>query len=128
MKLVVLGVRPRHRRHIKGARPRAFERAFTILCLWSLVDAIVSSAGGWLSLAKLYCRVPFNAAKWRMQSGRMRGLTNHNNVLTLGVSPEGCISACPFFGSELGPGVRLRNIHDGARVGNPFPNSRVAGG
>ena len=46
------------------------------------VAAIVSLVGGWFSLAKL-CRtwVPFKGAKWRMQSGRMRRLTNYHNVL-----------------------------------------------
>jgi hypothetical protein len=62
------------------------------LCLWCLVAAIVSLVGGWFSLAKL-CRtwVPFKGAKWRMQSGRMRRLTNYHNVLTLSIRPRGFV-------------------------------------
>jgi hypothetical protein len=86
--------------HWIDQHPTVFAVIFPIyfFCLWCLVAAIVSHVGGWFSLAKLYrTRVPFNGAKWRMQSGRMRGLTNYNNVLTLGVSPEGLYLATMFF-------------------------------
>jgi len=68
------------------------------LCLWFLVAATISIVGGWFSLAKLYrMQVPINGAKWRMQSGRMRWLMNYNNVLTLGVSPQGLYLATMFL-------------------------------
>jgi hypothetical protein len=41
--------------------------------------------------------VPFNGAKWRMQSGQMRWLANYNNVLTIGASPEGLYLASMFL-------------------------------
>jgi hypothetical protein len=67
------------------------------LCLWFLVAATISVIGGWFSLAKAYrTREPFDGAKWRMQSGQMRWLANYNNVLTIGVSPEGLYLA-PMF-------------------------------
>jgi len=72
--------------------PAAFAAIFPIyfLCLWFLVGATISVVGGWFSLAKLYrTRVPFNGAKWRMQSGQMRWRVNYNNALTIGASPEG---------------------------------------
>jgi hypothetical protein len=62
--------------HWINQHPSVFVAIFPIyfLCLWCLVGAIVSFVGGWFSLAKLYrTRVPFSGAKWRMQSGRMRG-------------------------------------------------------
>jgi hypothetical protein len=68
------------------------------LGLWFLVASIVSCVGGWFSLSRLYrTRVPFDGTKWRMQSGRMRGLTNYNNVLTLGVGPQGLYLATMFL-------------------------------
>jgi hypothetical protein len=86
--------------HWINQHPSVFVAIFPIyfLCLWCLVGAIVSFVGGWFSLAKLYrTRVPFSGAKWRMQSGRMRGLANYNNVLTLGVSSEGLYLATMLF-------------------------------
>jgi hypothetical protein len=86
--------------HWIDQHPAAFAAIFPIyfLCLWSLVAMIVSFVGGWFSLAKLYrTRVPFHGAKWTMQSGQMRFLTNYNNVLTLGVSPEGLFLASMFL-------------------------------
>ena len=80
--------------------PSVFVAIFPIyfLCLWFLVAATISFVGGWFSLAKLYrTRVPFNGAKWRMQSGQMRWLANYNNVLTLGASPEGLYLASMFL-------------------------------
>jgi hypothetical protein len=119
--------------------PSVFAVIFPIyfLFLWLLVGATISVIGGWFSLAKVYrTRVPFNGAKWRMQSGQMRWLTNYNRVLTLGTSQEGLFSqhvpfsvhapsaACSMErdqgAKEEGLGVRVRDIHDGARVGNPF--------
>jgi hypothetical protein len=72
-------------------------------------------------------------------------LANYNNVLTLGVSPQGLYLASMFFfrfmhppaacsmerdqgAKEEGLGVRVRDFHDGARVGNPFADSWEAGG
>jgi hypothetical protein len=86
--------------HWIDQHPSAFAAILPIyfLCLWFLVGAIISFIGGWFSLAKVYrTRVPFDGAKWRMQSGQMRRLTNYNNVLTLGVSPEGLYLASMFL-------------------------------
>ena len=69
-----------------------------LLCLWMLVSAIVSLIGGWFSLARVYrTRVPFNGAKWRMQSGQMRYIVGYNNALTIGASPQGLYLASVFL-------------------------------
>jgi hypothetical protein len=86
--------------HWIDQNPSAVVAIFPIyfLCLWSLVAAIISFVGGWFSLAKVYrTRVPFNGVKWRMQSARMRWLANYNNVLTMGVSPQGLYLASMFL-------------------------------
>jgi hypothetical protein len=86
--------------HWIDQHPSAFAAIFPIyfLSLWLLVGAIISFVGGWSSLAKVYrMRVPFNGAKWAMQSGRMRSLANYNNVLTIGVSPQGLYLASMFL-------------------------------
>jgi len=68
------------------------------LLLWLLVGAVISFIGGWFSLATVYrTQVPFDGAKWRMQSGQMRWLVNYNNVLTLGVSQQGLYLASMFL-------------------------------
>jgi len=68
------------------------------LTLWLVVGAVVSFIGGWFSLAQVYrTQEAFDGAKWRMQSGRMRGLANYNNVLTLGVSQQGLYLASMFL-------------------------------
>ena len=91
--------------------PSVFAAIFPIyfLCLWFLVGAIISFIGGWFSLAKVYrTRLPFNGAKWRMQSGRMRWLANYNNVLTLGVTLKTVSligGAVKFTTSTLTPGT-----------------------
>jgi hypothetical protein len=60
--------------------------------------ATIGFAGGWSSLSRVYrTRVPFDGAKWGMQSGQMRWLANYNNVLTLGVSPQGLYLASMFL-------------------------------
>jgi hypothetical protein len=69
-----------------------------LLCLWMLVCTIVSLIGGWFSLAKAYrTRSAFDGPKWRMQSGQMRYLMGYNNVLTIGVSPQGLYLASMFL-------------------------------
>jgi len=69
-----------------------------LLSLWFLVAATMSLIGGWFSLAKVYrTQVPFSGTKWKMQSGQMRWLANYNNVLTLGVSPQGLYLASMFL-------------------------------
>jgi len=86
--------------HWIDQHPSVFAAIFPIyfLCLWLLVGAILSIIGGWFSLAKVYrTRVLFNGAKCRMQSGQMRWLTNYNNVLTIGVSPQGLYLASMFL-------------------------------
>jgi hypothetical protein len=79
--------------------PSAFAAIFPIyfLCLWLLVGATVSVIGGWLSLAKVYRTREFDGAKWGMQSGQLRWLANYNNVLTIGVSPQGLYLAAMFL-------------------------------
>jgi hypothetical protein len=58
--------------------------AIHFLFLWLLVAAVVSLIGGWYLAGRgLSHAATFNAAKWRMQSGRMRWLANYNNVLTM---------------------------------------------
>jgi hypothetical protein len=86
--------------HWIDQHPSVFAVIFPIyfLCLWLLVGAIISFVGGWSSLAKFYrIRAPFNGAKWGMQSGRMRGLANYNNVLTIGVDQGGLYLASMFL-------------------------------
>jgi len=86
--------------------PSVFAVIFPVyfLCLWLLIGATISFVGGWFSLAKLYrTRVPFDGAKWGMQSGQMRWLTNYNNVLTIGVSPQGLYLASMFLLRFLHP-------------------------
>jgi hypothetical protein len=92
--------------HWIDQHPSAFAAIFPIyfLCLWFLVATIISLVGGWYSLARVYrTQVPFNGTKWRMQSGQMRCLMNYNNVLTLGVSPEGVYLASMFLFRFLHP-------------------------
>jgi hypothetical protein len=68
------------------------------LCLWMLVGALISVVSGWFSLARVYrTRVPFDGAKWRMQSGQMRYIMGYNNVLTIGASPQGLYLASMFL-------------------------------
>jgi hypothetical protein len=116
------------------------------LCLWFLVGAILSFIGGWFSLAKVYrTRVPFNGAKWRGQSGQMRWLTNYNRVLTLGTMSGRSVFSqhvpVPLHAAavadsverdqgakEEGLGVRVRDLYDGARVGNSFADSGEGSG
>jgi len=86
--------------HWIDQHPAVFAAIFPIyfLCLWLLVGATISFVGGWFSLARVYrTRGPFNGAKWGMQSGRMRWLANYNNVLTIGVSPQGLYLASMFL-------------------------------
>src|ERR1017187_2136726 len=86
--------------HWIDQHPSVFVAIFPIyfLCLWFLVAATISFVGGWFSLAKLYrTRVPFNGAKWRMQSGQMRWRVNYNNVLTIGARPQGLYLASMFL-------------------------------
>jgi hypothetical protein len=86
--------------HWIDQHPSAFAAIFPIyfLCLWFLIASVVSFVGGWFSLSRLYrTRLPFDGTKWRRQSGRMRWLTNYNNVLTLGVSPQGLYLATMFL-------------------------------
>ena len=86
--------------HWIDQHPSVFAAIFPIyfLFLWLLIGAILSFIGGWFSLAKVYrTRVPFEGAKWRMQSGQMRWLANYNNVLTMGVNQQGLYLASMFL-------------------------------
>jgi hypothetical protein len=66
--------------------------------LWLVVGAAVSLIGGWHSLAKRYrTQEAFTGAERRMQSARMRWLTNYNGILTLGVNREGFYLATVFL-------------------------------
>ncbi len=68
------------------------------VALWLLISAIISFAGGWFALSNRYrTRDPFFGSEWGMQSGRMRWMTNYNNVLTVGASPEGLYLAVMFL-------------------------------
>jgi len=63
---------PVNLQHWIDQHPTAFAAIFPIyfLSLWLLIGAIISFIGGWFSLAKVYrTRLPFDGAKWRMQSG-----------------------------------------------------------
>ncbi len=127
--------------------PSVFAVIFPIyfLSLWLLVGATISFIGGWFSLAKVYrSQAAFTGAKWRMQSAQMRWLAGYNHVLTIGASPQGLylehvsvsVHAPSIAGSverdqgatEEGLGVRMRDRNDGTRTGNPFADSRDAGG
>lgn len=71
---------------------------FYFLSLWVLVGAIGSLIDGWFSLSRVYrTQAPFDGAKWSMQSGQMRWLTNYNKVLTIGVGPQGLYLATMFL-------------------------------
>ena len=86
--------------HWIDQHPSAFAAIFPIysLCLWFLFASVVSFVGSWFSLSRLYrTRVPFVGAKWRMQSGQMRWWMNYNNVLTIGISPQGLYLATMFL-------------------------------
>ena len=80
-----------------------------------------------------------------MQSGQMRWLTNYNNVPNAWSQPGGFVfgqhvplsiyapsAACSVErdpgAQEEGLGVRIRDLRDGTRTGNPFADSREAGG
>ncbi|MFZ0418249.1 MAG: hypothetical protein WAM04_09080 [Candidatus Sulfotelmatobacter sp.] len=66
--------------------------------MWVLVSTIISFVGGWFALSQVYrTRVPFTGAKWRMQSGQLRYLMGYNNILTIGVSPQGLYLANMFL-------------------------------
>jgi hypothetical protein len=65
---------------------------------WVLLSSIISFVGGWFALSQVYrTRVPFTGAKWRMQSGQLRYLMGYNNILTIGVSPQGLYLANMFL-------------------------------
>jgi hypothetical protein len=128
--------------------PSVFVAIFPIyfLTLWLLVGATISIIGGWFSLAKVYRTwVPFNGTKWRMQSGQMRWLANLQQRADDWSQSQGFVFGqhVPFSvhapsaassmerdqgAKEEGLGVRVRDLHDGARVGNPFADSRDTGG
>jgi hypothetical protein len=91
---------PNSLQHFIDQHPSLFVAVFPVyfVTLWLLVCATISFVGGWFSLAQVYRTLaPFNGAKWGMQSGRMRWLANYNNVLTLGVSPQGLYLASMFL-------------------------------
>jgi hypothetical protein len=86
-----------------------------------LVAATISFVGGWFSLARVYrTRVPFNGAKWRMQSGQMRWLANYTNVLTIGVSPQGLYLASMFLFRFMHPPLLASVITSKAANGYHF--------
>jgi hypothetical protein len=81
-----------------------------------------------------------------MQSGRMQGLADYKNVLTIGVSQQGWYLASMFFFRFMHPpllvpwneikvrrstgwlGLRICNLDYGTRSGNPSADSREARG
>ena len=120
--------------HWLNQHPSAFAVIFPIyfLCLWCLVAAIVSLVGGWFSLAKVYrTRVPFDGAKWRMQSGQMRLADELQQRANAWSQPGGFVfgrhvplsiyapsAACSVErdqgAKEEGLGVRVRDLDAGA--------------
>jgi hypothetical protein len=83
--------------HFIEQHPMLFAAIFPI-ALWFLISALLSITSGWFSLSKVYrTEVPFEGAKWKGQSGRMRWLANYNSVLTLGANREGLYLACMFL-------------------------------
>jgi hypothetical protein len=80
--------------------PSVFVAIFPVyfVTLWLLVGATISFVGGWFSLAKVYrTRVPFDGAKWRMQSGQMRWLCVGQNLRVVKLAGRGWMS----IGSRL---------------------------
>jgi len=68
------------------------------LALWLFVAAIVSSIGGWTTLARRFrSKHAFTGARWSWQSGQMRWLTGYNHCLTVGGDPEGLYLAMMFL-------------------------------
>ena len=95
-----MGISPDNFQRFIDQHPSLFAAIFPVyfITLWFLVGTTNSFVGGWFSLSRTYRTVvPFNGAKWNMQSGRMRWLANYNNVLTLGASQEGLYLACMFL-------------------------------
>ena len=69
-----------------------------LFLLWLAVSATVSYLGGWRALSKAFrVRSPFAGPKWRLQSGRMRGLGGYNNCLTVGANSDGLYLGMIFF-------------------------------
>jgi hypothetical protein len=94
-----VGISPNHFARFIDRHPSLFAAIFPVyfVTLWLVVGSIISSVGGWLSLSRLYrAQVQFGGARWGGQSGRMRWLTNYNNVLTLGASRDGLYLAMNF--------------------------------
>ncbi|HZD94512.1 MAG TPA: hypothetical protein VE133_09670, partial [Candidatus Sulfotelmatobacter sp.] len=51
--------------------------------MWVLATRSVALTGGWRLLAKRFrTQSPFAGKTWRMQSARMRWMTNYGNALT----------------------------------------------
>src|SRR5579863_8770132 len=87
-------------RHLLTQHPSLLAALFPLyfVCLWLLVASVVSLLSGWRSLATLYrAQAAFTGSTWRMQSAQMRFLTNYNNVLTIGSSPQGLYLASMFL-------------------------------
>ena len=69
-----------------------------LLSMWGLFSAGVSWIGGWSALSRIYrTQIQFVGAKWMMQSAQMRWWMNYNNILTLGVNPQGLYLAVLFL-------------------------------
>ena len=133
--------------HCVDQHPTAFAAIFPIyiLSLWLLIGAIISFIGGWFSLAKAYrTRLPFDGAKWNAKRPDAVAYAR-NNVLNPWSQPGWFVfvqqvplsiyapsAACSVErdqgAQEEGLGVRIRDLRDGTRTGNPFADSREAGG
>lgn len=63
---------------------------------WFVTGFLVSAIGGWWELGEHYRTQhapPLHVSRWK--SGRMGGLTNYNNVLTIGADPHGLFLHMP---------------------------------
>ncbi len=70
---------------------------FFFVGMWVLVSYWIALVGGWRLLAKRFrLQGTFTGQKWRMQSARMRWLTQYNNVLTIGADSAGLFMV-PLF-------------------------------
>jgi hypothetical protein len=66
--------------------------------LWCAVSVYIAFMGGWRQLAKHYrANNPFLGKKFYFQSASMKGMTNYNKVLTIGVNREGLFISALFI-------------------------------
>jgi hypothetical protein len=78
-------------------KPIVFVAIF--VAFWIAIGYLISTIGGWRSLAALYATDAgqFTGTRWSMQSGAMRWTTHYNNVLTIGADSRGMYLAVMFL-------------------------------